>query len=533
MKFSYALLGIVTLVNLPARISSQNTIATVVNEAEVYTNGYAQIYAHTEQKLKRGVNTIVLFITGRNIQLQTLTCEIKPSGRIVRMSEPLEPDCSEDDSCRYYTEMTNTLKKKINEKSLELEKLDAQEKILMENARITNSANLNLTMLRESIQFLQRQFNEVKEARSRAKSQMEDLQKDYQNHQTQLNNRMQYLRQSIRKVSILAEVPSEGIYKFQLSYVSSGIKWTKNQEVDITEAEQKAVLSNVASVQTEFREIWRNVKLTLIDKIFDFSVSPLEVKPMRVMFQPQSALTNEASTYRIQAARVSSSSAAKEILTAEDIAILQSDRVQSADGEVYILTGSYTLSAEKTIQAELFTDTLPVHLQYVLAPYMTKKVQLLGIIRQRTETISLTPSVVRLNGRPVGLGSTPTIYGSDSAAFHLGFLQDVHVQRKRENPFSSRSFFGNSQRDTYEYTIDITNRRSAPIAIMVIDRVPVSTDSQIDVKFKKSDNTQPDKNGILRWMVNLQAGARQRLSFTFEVTYPKGRTIAFGDEYKE
>ncbi|MCX8147986.1 DUF4139 domain-containing protein [Thermaurantimonas aggregans] len=528
MNFKNALSIFGLFVAMSFFLNGQNALNVAVTEAEVYSNGYAQLYLQHETTLKKGVNAVTILLPGREIQQQTLAVEIMPFGKIARISEPMELTCNEDDSCRYYTEQVKLFREKILAKSLELEKLDAQEKLLMENSRITNSNNLNMQLLRDALSFLQKQLVEIKEARLKTKHQLDEFQKEYQTLQNQLNQRTNYIKQSFRKVSVLVDVKTDGLYKLNFSYVSSGVRWNRQQEIDIAEAEEKAYLKNLAQVHSDFQETWRNIKLTLIDKAFEFSEKPLQIRPLRVVFHHRIITSSDRSESSSRyMAKVLTPTAVQGAFSPEDVVDVQTNKQQRMDGEIFILTGAYTLSSTKPLQAELSTDTLSIKLHFLVAPYIVNKVQVLGIVRERTEDISETPSVVRLNGRPVGINTAPVLYSSDSAAFQLGYLKDVTIQRKRENPYSSRSFFGNTQRDSFEYTISIANRRSTPISLTIIDRVPVSTDSQIDVKFKKADGVQPDRNGILRWSISVPPGRQNSVSFAFEISYPKGRTVTF------
>jgi hypothetical protein len=61
--------------------------------------------------------------------------------------------------------------------------------------------------------------------------------------------------------------------------------------------------------------------------------------------------------------------------------------------------------------------------------------------------------------------------------------------------------------------------------VTVIDRIPVSTDSRIEVKFKKKGQVEPDKQGMLRWEITLQPGLSRTLEYGFEIIYPKDKVI--------
>lgn len=516
---------------MPFTFFSQIVTYPKVTDAEIYRNGYTQIYAQSEVYLRKGIHSVTMIVNGQNIPLQTIMTEITPTGRILRIDEPKLPECSEDDSCQYYNELSKSILKNIQQKTLELEKLESHEKILLENARIPNSANLNVNLLRESVSYIQRQINDVKDNKSKIKYHLEELQKEYEKVQNQLNQRMNYIKNNIRKITVIAEVASDSHYKLRLSYTTSNVFWSRQQEADVDEESSLLYLRNVASIRTDFREPWKNMRLTLIDKDFEFSNRTLEIRPLRVMFQSSATYRDKAQTIQTQVVRSGTRPLAYENQMTEEREELSVERGQSADASIFMLSGTYTLTYDKPLRAELYIDTLPINIQYVLAPYATNKVQLWGIITQNIESISPTPSLVRLNGRPVGINNIPIIFNSDSAAFHLGFINDVIVVRRRENPYKSRSFFGGSNREQYEYFIQMTSLRTTPVDFTLIDRVPVSIDNQIDVKFKGADaNVKPDNNGILHWYLTLPPGQTKNIRFSFEITYPKNSRILFSDQ---
>ncbi|MFN3952385.1 MAG: DUF4139 domain-containing protein [Thermaurantimonas sp.] len=515
----------------PVKFFSQILAQSAVSEAEIYRNGYARIFTQSEVLLRKGVHSVTVLLYGHNFLQQTIMAEISPKGSVLRIDEPKSIECHEDDSCQFYQQQTKSIFRTIQIKKLELEKLESHEKILMENARITSSSTLNLNLLRESIAFIHKQIIDVKDSKSKIKFQLEELQQKHDSLQNLLNQRIHYLRMYIRKMTVLVEVPSDLRYELRLSYTTTNVYWNREQEADFEETASVVYLRNIAYVKTDFREVWTNMRLTLIDKDFEFSTRPLEIKPLRVMFQSIPTYRNKVQIIQGQPSRAGTHILASESDMADGREEFFVERGQSADARIFILSGKYTLTHDKPLRAELYTDTLPIQIRYILAPYMSNKAQLLGVIRQSLESVSPTPSLVRLNGRPVGISTIPSIYDGDSAAFHLGFINDILVARKRDNPFSSQSLLGGSRKDLYEYTIQITSVRSASVDLTLVDRIPVSTDNQIDVKFKGATaEAKPDHNGILMWNLTVASGQTQTIRFAFEVTYPKNTRITFTDK---
>ena len=75
----------------------------------------------------------------------------------------------------------------------------------------------------------------------------------------------------------------------------------------------------------------------------------------------------------------------------------------------------------------------------------------------------------------------------------------------------------------------IKNNRKVPIDIEVLDQVPVSQDSDIEVSTEeKSGALKNDLTGELKWMFNVEPNQSKTVDLTYTVKYPKGKPITIG-----
>jgi hypothetical protein len=73
--------------------------------------------------------------------------------------------------------------------------------------------------------------------------------------------------------------------------------------------------------------------------------------------------------------------------------------------------------------------------------------------------------------------------------------------------------------------ITVHNRHTRPIAITVLDQLPVSRDQRIRVELDRG-STPPDQTdvqgraGVIAWQREYAAGERQEIRFGYVVTWP-------------
>ena len=85
---------------------------------------------------------------------------------------------------------------------------------------------------------------------------------------------------------------------------------------------------------------------------------------------------------------------------------------------------------------------------------------------------------------------------------------------------------GVNQRESSAWEISIRNTKSEPIHIVVEDQMPVSRNSQLEVLNADSGGAATDAvTGRLEWNLNIPAGETKKVSFRYEVKYPKDKLV--------
>lgn len=100
------------------------------------------------------------------------------------------------------------------------------------------------------------------------------------------------------------------------------------------------------------------------------------------------------------------------------------------------------------------------------------------------------------------------------------------VTRIKMEDFSSKSLLGSNRKESNTYEIQIKNNKSTPVKIEVVDQIPVSQESEIEVGI--NDISAGEYNaisGIVKWNIELQPSKSQKYTISYWVKYPKNKPV--------
>lgn len=110
----------------------------------------------------------------------------------------------------------------------------------------------------------------------------------------------------------------------------------------------------------------------------------------------------------------------------------------------------------------------------------------------------------------------------DTLEFDLGKEQRVVVKRKNLADFQKDKIIGNKRIVSKAFEIEIRNNKEESVLVKLFDKIPVSTNKQIQVDIlEKTEANLNQKDGILTWNLNIKPGETKKLVVQYEVKYPK------------
>ncbi|MBQ3656756.1 MAG: mucoidy inhibitor MuiA family protein [Bacteroidales bacterium] len=118
-------------------------------------------------------------------------------------------------------------------------------------------------------------------------------------------------------------------------------------------------------------------------------------------------------------------------------------------------------------------------------------------------------------------------FAADTFSISVGRDKDIAVNRQAVKEFTSKKFIGSNVKVVKCFEITVKNNKKSSVDVVVTDQYPLPKYSDIKVEvIDKGGAEQDSEKGKLTWKLNLAAGEKKVLRFSYEVKYPKSYTFS-------
>lgn len=126
----------------------------------------------------------------------------------------------------------------------------------------------------------------------------------------------------------------------------------------------------------------------------------------------------------------------------------------------------------------------------------------------------------------LGVSKLNTNSLNDTLELSFGRDKQVSITRTRVEEFTKKSFLGNSQRESFMFEILVKNNRKSDIKISVVDQLPLSNVSDIEVTAVELSGAEYNNiTGKLSWIINLKPSESKKVGFGYNIKYPKNYSL--------
>ena len=184
----------------------------------------------------------------------------------------------------------------------------------------------------------------------------------------------------------------------------------------------------------------------------------------------------------------------------------------------------YTVPSDGKGHMVMLTSTdLPATYRYVVTPKLDNEAFLQAQVRD-WDRLNLLPgaSSVFHDGAYVGQGRVDVRQARETMDISLGRDPRILVMRKQTAEHASRA----GSRQQFAWTITARNTRPEAIDLVVVDQIPVSTDSRLRVEDLRHANAKLESDtGRLEWTLHLAPGEQRELPLSYTVVAPRGLDV--------
>ncbi len=173
----------------------------------------------------------------------------------------------------------------------------------------------------------------------------------------------------------------------------------------------------------------------------------------------------------------------------------------------------------------------PVKFEYLSIPKLSPYAYLQALGKNTLDTPILQGALnIYMTSDFVGSSFTGNILPGEEFELMLGINENIRVTRTIEERHEKKAgFLSGGRKISYGFAIKVENYSGREITMNLVDQVPVSETSEIEVRdVSFSDNPQKKlKNGIVKWQFIMKSGQSKTVSFSFTVAAPENSEVAF------
>jgi len=207
------------------------------------------------------------------------------------------------------------------------------------------------------------------------------------------------------------------------------------------------------------------------------------------------------------------------------IPVAQVENTTSVEFEIKM---PYTIPSEnKTTVVEMEHYSLPAEYEYYCVPKADKDVFLLANIVD-WEQYNLLEGEANIFFENTFVGKTilDLRYMNDTLNISLGRDKNVVVKREKVKEFTQTKFLSSKTEVTRDWKITVRNNKRQPISMVLLDQIPVSTVSEIEVTAEKlTGGTLNKETGEVKWKFILQPAQKTEFELLYRVRYPREKSL--------
>ena len=207
------------------------------------------------------------------------------------------------------------------------------------------------------------------------------------------------------------------------------------------------------------------------------------------------------------------------------VPVVQVENTTSVEFEIKT---PYTIASEnKTTVVEMEHYSLPTEYEYYCVPKADKDAFLLAnIIDWEQYNLLEGEANIFFENTFVGKTILDVRYMNDTLNISLGRDKNVVVKREKVKEFTQTKFLSSKAEVTRNWKITIRNNKRQPISMVLLDQIPVSTVSEIEVTAEKLSNGILNKEtGEIKWKFTLPPTQKTEFDLLYKVRYPKDKNL--------
>lgn len=541
MKF----LSVTTLWLLIAVSFSQNKVyhTPTPKDVTIYLEG-AEINNTVKIFLKKGRNEVYLQGLAEKIKPSSVRAQLQSSD-IKLLSINLEKDYTQKTKPDSLLQMENDLMiLKAEQYAYSTEK-----DLLIKNMYRIGETGISLEELKNSSAYYREKIKTITLDIKKKDKEVADLNNEINDFKNR--NDISYRTKPNAQIKIVLEVEKDINSTFEVSYLSQQVGWLPTYNIKSNGQGSQLELEFLAKIYNKSGLDWNNLPLTISTSDPSMNLTPPDLKVWSLSSRNDSYY--EGYTYHKRTKNEYTYDLTYDVGDAEEEeedleynttgAVSRSAPVKKAarpTNTTYVEVSESGVSYQPKERYKILSDgkvnivplanyKTDVTYKYYTVPKMDQNVYLRALLPNWDKyNLVSGPANIFVNNNYMGESEIDINVPSDTLSIYLGIDKKIVVNRVKKEDKSSTKFIGTNRKDKLYYEIEIRNTYDTIVNIDVIDQIPVSKESDIEVTVDNISGAELDElSGKLLWKKQLSPSKTEKLAISFTVKYPKKKKIKY------
>ena len=513
---------------------AEKDIRAAIGHVTVYPDR-AQVSHEAKTDIPAG--TAVLRLTGLSPYIDARSIQVKGFGNFMVLSVTHRNNyllnLDESPDVKNIRSQIESLQMKVQDEKAGISVLKEKEAFLTANRSIASRESaLTPDQFRNFMELYTNSMEQV----TLAILKKERLIKDYERQISALQKQLAGIigKQELPSGEILVTVSSEKAHSGRLtfSYVVMNAGWYPSYDIRVDDLSKPVTIFYKANVFQNSGVEWKDVKLSFSNATPWVSGNVPVLYPWFIDYYvpPAVVLTGRASGIsRIAAPAVTEMAVEDAMLMKETETLpVEVEKQVGATTVTFDIAIPYSVPSDGKIQTvELQRITTPAEYKYVTVPKISPLAYLTSEISDwARQSLIGGEATLYFENTYVGSSYLNVNQLTDTLTVSLGNDNSILVKREKREDFTSRRVLEANKTETYSFLITVRNNKANPVKISVLDQVPVSSQSGINVQVTElSGGRHNQQTGEIKWDLEIRPEETKQLILTWSVRYPRDRTI--------
>lgn len=504
-----------------------------VKQATVFLQG-AKVFGSTNVSLQKGRNRIRIVNLPNNLDENTYKINLEKNTTLVSItpqSNFLKTDELSDGEKKLDDERKK-LRRQVNLLNIQIKNLSGEQNIINDNLKIsTNDKTTPQEQLIKLTEFYRKRMLEIdnqvfllSEQKNVLDESIAKLDKQSAEEQTHKNtNRKELL------LEILAD--NETNLNLGVSYIVSDAGWVPSYDLRAESVKKPLEMVYKGKIYQKTGQDWKNVKLFVSTYRPSYNQDRPILSPLYVAEYTPHSPAMEVASYKF---KKETAAANAYQMRADEVAIPSQIPVASVSDNqmniIYELNYNQTiLSQEKEQYVILDKKQIDATYKYQTVPKLNNQVFLMAFVKN-WQSLNLINGEANIYFEDNYIGKTniTSNYVKDEFPISLGVDERITIKRIKLEDKTSQKAMNSNKWETESYQISIRNNTKTSIELEVLDQLPISENSKIQVKsIDIGGGNFDEKTGSILWNRNISSGSTEKISFSYEVKYPKDMQVQY------